>query len=80
MARPIPFLVMTLMANTDTSVTVVMARTRLKAPTTATPPTRVGITAAAMLPKIRKLKMNTNGSEIVSARVMSTLTWELTSS
>ena len=50
-----------------------MRRTTAKAPTTANAPTRVGINAATRLPKMSRLKMNTIGIEIDSARAMSSV-------
>ena len=70
---------MTLIEKIDTSVTPVMSRTTAKAPITAMPPTRVGISADTRLPKISRLSRKTIGSEIDSARAMSLETCSLTS-
>ena len=43
-------------------------------------PTIVGISAAATLPKMIRLRISTIGIAMVSARAMSSLTWVLTSS
>ena len=74
-----PISVMTLMEKIETSVTMVMARTRAKAPKMATTPTKAGIRAAATLPKNTRHKRITIGIEITSARVMSAETCLFTS-
>ena len=68
-----------LMEKTETSVTMVITRTRAKAPKMATPPTKAGINADATLPKNTRHNRITIGIEIASARVISAETWWFTS-
>ena len=67
------------MAKIETSVNIEIRRTTANAPSTAKAPTRVGMNAATTLPKMIRLKMNTIGIEIDSARAMSSVTVSLTS-
>ena len=79
MARPIPSNVMTLIEKMETSVNSVIRRTTASAPTTATPPTRTGISAATTLPKMIRDSSSTNGIEIDSACARSSDTVSFTS-
>jgi hypothetical protein len=70
---------MMLMEKTETSVNMLMIRTRAKAPKMATPPTNAGIRAAVTLPKNTRHRMTTIGIEISSAFLMSRETAAFTS-
>ncbi len=64
---------MTLIENTDTSVTSVKARSAVNAPRIAVIPIASGRLAAATLPKITTSSTISTGIERVSARAMSSL-------
>ena len=70
---------MTLMEKMETSVAMVIPRTRAKAPKIATVPTRAGIRADTKLPKMTRHRMNTISMVSPSARAMSLETVVFTS-
>lgn len=68
-----------LMANTDTSVTMVISRSAVNAPKIASPPTSSGMPAAASAPNTTTSSTSSSGIDRLSARAMSRATWVLAS-
>jgi hypothetical protein len=66
-------MVITLTANTDTSVTRLKARSAVKAPRIAVTPMASGRPAATTLPKITTSNTSSTGMDSISARAMSEL-------
>ena len=75
MARPNPSIVTMLMENTDTSVARLSRRRSVNDPRIASPPIASGRLAAVSPPKMTMRSTSTMGSEIISARAMSSPTW-----
>ncbi len=74
---PRPISVITLTENTETSVTRLITRTAMNAPTIANPPINSGVAAAASPPKMRINSTRRTGRDRVSAFARSALVCSL---
>jgi hypothetical protein len=79
MASPRPRIVTTLTANTETSVNALAARSAANEPRIEVMPMASGRLAAVRLPKTTTSSTASTGSEIISARAMSSPTRSLMS-